>query len=125
MKDPAEDAKEILNRIKREVPRITDKGRRSAVAFGESGKGDEAMEESHVFVALVTDSWINDNGCVGQAEYAQKLDKPMVAVIQTGTKDLEKIDRFHWVKKYFFSNAEELEKVTEEILKKEIENDRP
>lgn len=86
------------------------------IIFGANGVGDDAMLESEVYVAIITDNWMQDSGCLGQAELAHEKGKLMFALIKKGTMNLNHIDRFNWQRKIYFENTEELQAGLDIIL---------
>lgn len=70
-----------------------------------------AMKECEVFTCILTPNAIKDIEVLYQISMAIKLEKPMYAIIQKGTKIPWAIEKLNWKKKYYFSNDQQLEAI--------------
>jgi hypothetical protein len=79
------------------------------------GINRDALVESKTYVALVTNSFLSSDNCIGEMRDAFALKKPMYAVIKNGTVLPENFDTYNWKDKFYFTNERDLEMIAEKI----------
>jgi len=79
------------------------------------GTNRDALVESETYVALVTDSFLTNDNCIGEMRDAFALKKPMYAIIKNGTVLPENFDTYNWKDKFYFTTNADIKEIAKKL----------
>lgn len=79
------------------------------------GKNRDELVESETYVALVTDSFLSNDKCIGEMRDAFALKKPMYAIIKNGTVLPDNFDSYNWKDKFYFTTNEDIKEIAKKL----------
>lgn len=79
------------------------------------GKNRDKIIGSEIYVALVTQSFLTNDKCIGEMKDAFALKKPMYAIIQKGTVLPQDFDSYNWKEKYHFESEKDMIRIAKKL----------
>lgn len=84
------------------------------------GKNRDKLTRQSDYVALLTKNFYDNDKCIGELRDAVAMKIPMYAIIKRGDYIPEWILKLSWNKKIYFNNGDNMQMVTQTLMK-EIE----
>jgi len=79
------------------------------------GENRDKISQSEVYVALITDSLLSNEKCLGEMKDAQALGMEMYAVIMRGIVIPKEVEEMPWKLKFHFGNNYELQIIAKQL----------
>jgi len=86
-----------------------------SIATSGDGKNRDDLIKSEIYIALVTESFLTNDNCIGEMRDAFALKKPMYAIIKNGTVLPDNFDSYNWKDKFYFTTNSDIQEIAKKL----------